>query len=91
MRRMARFLVVLLAQPLLAKRASIGTMYIPTPVQTNSVNIGLQKEVDPAFQKAVNGWLAEVRARDEVRGVILKNMEKLAGVSPDAFPREIKF
>jgi len=86
-----QILVVLLAQPLLAKRASIGTMYIPTPVQTNSVNIGLQKEVDPAFQKAVNGWLAEVRARDEVRGVILKNMEKLAGVSPDAFPREIKF
>ena len=86
-----QILVVLLAQPLLAKRPGIGTMYIPTPVQTNSVNIGLQKESDPAFQKAVNAWLAEVRAKDEVRGVILKNMEKLAGVPPEAFPREIKF
>jgi polar amino acid transport system substrate-binding protein len=86
-----QILVVLLAQPLLAKRPEVGTMYIPTPVQTNSVNIGLQKEADPTFQKAVNAWLAEVRAKDEVRGVILKNMQKLAGVSPQAFPKEIRF
>jgi polar amino acid transport system substrate-binding protein len=86
-----QILVVLLAQPLLAKRPDVGAMYIPTPVQTNSVNIGLQKETDPAFQKAVNAWLAEVRAKDEVRGVILKNMQKLAGVSPQAFPKEIRF
>ena len=86
-----QILVVLLAQPLLAKRPDVGVMLIPTPVQTNSVNIGLQKETDPAFQRAVNAWLAEVRARDEVRTVILRNMQNLAGVSPQAFPREIRF
>jgi polar amino acid transport system substrate-binding protein len=86
-----QILVILLAQPLLAKRASIGTMYIPQPVYTAPVSIGLRKEADPAFQKAVNAWLADVRAKGEVRGVILKNMEKLAGVPASAFPPEIKF
>lgn len=84
-------LVILLAQPLLAKRASIGTMYIPQPVYTAPVSIGLRKETDAGMQKAVNAWLAEVRAKGEVRGVILKNMEKLAGVPASAFPPEIKF
>ncbi|MGJ7491596.1 transporter substrate-binding domain-containing protein [Variovorax sp. ZT4R33] len=84
-------LVILLAQPLLAKRASIGTMYIPEPVYTAPVSIGLRKESDTGMQKAVNAWLAEVRAKGEVRGVILKNMEKLAGVPASAFPPEIKF
>lgn len=86
-----QILVILLAQPLLAKRASIGTMYIPQPVYTAPVSIGLRKESDAAFQKAVNAWLADVRAKGEVRGVILKNMEKLAGVPASAFPPEIKF
>ena len=86
-----QILVILLAQPLLAKRASIGTMYIPQPVYTAPVSIGLRKESDAAFQKAVNGWLADVRAKGEVRGIILKNMEKLAGVPASAFPPEIKF
>lgn len=84
-------LVVLLAQPLLAKRASIGTMYVPTPVFTAPVSIGLQKEPDPALQKSVNKWLEEFRAKGEVRQVILSNMEKLAGVPTSAFPPEIKF
>jgi polar amino acid transport system substrate-binding protein len=86
-----QILVVLLAQPLLAKRASIGTMYIPQPVYTAPVSIGLRKDTDPGMQKAVNAWLKEYRARGEVRGVILKNMEKLAGVPATAFPAEIKF
>lgn len=86
-----QILVILLAQPLLAKRASIGTMYIPQPVYTAPVSIGLRKESDTGMQKAVNAWLAEVRAKGEVRSVILKNMEKLAGVPASAFPPEIKF
>jgi len=57
-----QILVILLAQPLLAKRASIGTMYIPQPVYTAPVSIGLRKESDPAFQKAVNAWLAKTFA-----------------------------
>lgn len=86
-----QILVILLAEPLLAKRASLGTMYIPTPVQTAPVSIGIRKEADPSFQKAVNAWLADYRAKGEVRGVIISNMEKLAGVKPEAFPSEIKF
>ncbi|MDB5817080.1 MAG: extracellular solute-binding protein family 3 [Rhizobacter sp.] len=86
-----QILVILLAEPLLAKRASIGTMYIPTPVYTAPVSIGLRKDTDPGMQKAVNAWLTETRSKGEVRGVILKNMEKLAGVPASAFPPEVKF
>jgi polar amino acid transport system substrate-binding protein len=86
-----QILVILLAEPLLAKRPSLGTMYIPTPVQTAPVSIGIRKEADPTFQKAVNAWLANYRAKGEVRGVIVSNMEKLAGVKPEAFPSEVKF
>jgi polar amino acid transport system substrate-binding protein len=84
-------LVVLLAQPLLAKRADVGTMSIPAPVETSTVNIGIRKETDKGFEQAVNGWLEEVRGRGEVRSVILKNMEKLAGVKAESFPAEVKF
>lgn len=84
-------LVILLAQPLLAKRASIGTLSIPTPVYTAPVSIGLQKEANGALQNAVNQWLQQYRARGEVRKVILSNMEKLAGVPASAFPPDIKF
>ena len=86
-----QILVILLAEPLLAKRPGLGTMYIPTPVQTAPVSIGIRKEADASFQKAVNAWLADYRAKGEVRGVIVSNMEKLAGVKAEAFPPEIKF
>jgi polar amino acid transport system substrate-binding protein len=86
-----QILVILLAQPLLAKRPTIGTMYIPAPVYTAPVSIGLRKETDTGLQKAVNAWLAEERSKGTVRGVILQNMQKLAGVPPEAFPPEIKF
>ena len=86
-----QILVILLAEPLLAKRPGLGTMYIPTPVQTAPVSIGIRKEADLSFQKAVNAWLADYRAKGEVRGVIVSNMEKLAGVKAEAFPPEIKF
>jgi polar amino acid transport system substrate-binding protein len=84
-------LVILLAEPLLAKRPSLGAMSIPTPVQTAPVSIGIRKEADLSFQKAVNAWLAEIRAKGEVRSVIVKNMETLAGVKAEAFPPEVKF
>ncbi|MFT3719857.1 transporter substrate-binding domain-containing protein [Pseudorhodoferax sp.] len=86
-----QILVILLAQPLLAKRPNIGTMTIPAPTYTAPVSIGLRKESDSALQKAVNEWLADARAKGEVRSTILKNMEKLAGVPASAFPPEIKF
>jgi polar amino acid transport system substrate-binding protein len=86
-----QILVILLAQPLLAKRPTLGTLYIPTPVQTLPVSVGIPKEADPAFARAVNDWLADARSRDQMRAVILKNMEKLAGVKPESFPKEVKF
>jgi polar amino acid transport system substrate-binding protein len=86
-----QILVVLLAQPLLVKRPTLGTMYIPQPVYTAPVSIGIRKEPDTAFQKAANQWLADVRAKGEVRKVILTNMERLAGVPESAFPPEVKF
>ena len=86
-----QILVILLAEPLLAKRPGLGRMTIPQPVYTAPVCIGLRKESDTGLQKAVNAWLAEERGRGEVRGVILRNMQKLAGVAPEAFPPEVKF
>lgn len=86
-----QMLVILLAQPLLVKRPDIGTVRIPTPVETAPVDIGLRKEPDPALLNAVNKWLAETRAKGDVKQVILNNMEKLAGVKPGDFPPEVKF
>ena len=84
-------LVILLAEPLLAKRPDIGEMYIPAPAYSAPVSIGLRKEADPGLTKAVNAWLAQERASGNVRKVILSNMEKLAGVPASNFPPEVKF
>ena len=43
------------------------------------------------FENAVNEWLDEARSKGEIQSVVLKNMEKLAGVKADAFPKEVKF
>lgn len=84
-------LVVLLAQPLLAKRPDVGTMYVPEPVTTSPTNIGLQKSANKDFENAVNAWLKEARAKGEIQSVIVKNMEKLAGVKPESFPKQVQF
>lgn len=86
-----QILVILLAQPLLAKRPDVGHMSIPTPEYSASVNIGLRKDTDPAMREAVNHWLTATRDSGQVKQVILKNMEQLAGVQPDAFPANVKF
>ena len=84
-------LVVLLSQPLVAKRPDVGTVYFPQPIETTNTNIGLRKEPNKDFQKAVNAWLADARGKGEIQSVVLKNMDKLAGVKADAFPKEVKF
>lgn len=84
-------LMVLLAQPLLAKRPDIGAMYVPEPVATSSVHVGLPKSANKDFEHAVNAWLKDVRAKGEVQSVIVGNMEKLAGVKPESFPKQVKF
>jgi polar amino acid transport system substrate-binding protein len=43
------------------------------------------------MREAVNKWLTATRANGEVKSVILKNMQQLAGVPPSAFPPNIKF
>jgi polar amino acid transport system substrate-binding protein len=86
-----QILVILLAQPLLAKRPDIGHMSIPTPEYSAPVSIGLRKDTDPAMREAVNKWLAATRDSGQVKSIILKNMDQLAGVRPDAFPPNVKF
>ncbi|MNW21772.1 hypothetical protein D3C71_2228720 [compost metagenome] len=53
--------------------------------------MGLRKEANKDFENAVNEWLDEARSKGEIQSVVLKNMEKLAGVKADAFPKEVKF
>ena len=84
-------LVVLLSQPLVAKRPDVGTVYVPTPVETANTNIGIRKEANKDFENAINAWLDDARAKGEIQSVVLKNMEKLAGVKADSFPKEVKF
>ena len=84
-------LVVLLSQPLVAKRPDVGTVYVPTPVETANTNIGIRKEANKDFENAINAWLDDARAKGEIQSVVLKNMEKLAGVKAESFPKEVKF
>jgi len=84
-------LVVLLAQPLLAKRPDVGTMYVPEPVVASPTHIGLPKSANKDLENAVNAWLKQARASGEIQSVIMKNMEKLAGVKPESFPKQVQF
>ncbi|MEQ6436947.1 transporter substrate-binding domain-containing protein [Comamonas sp. w2-DMI] len=84
-------LMVLLAQPLLAKRPDVGQMFVPEPVTTSPTHIGLPKSANKDFENAVNAWLKDARGRGEVQSVIVRNMEKLAGVKPESFPKQVKF
>lgn len=84
-------LVVLLAQPLIKKVPTIGSIQVPTPVLAAPVTIGMQKEDDMALTQAVNKWLKKEQANGDVRKVVLSNMQKLAGVEPESFPASVKF
>lgn len=84
-------LMVLLAQPLLAKRPDVGQMFVPEPVTTSPTHIGLPKSANKDFENAVNAWLKDARGRGEIQSVIVRNMEKLAGVKPESFPKQVKF
>ena len=86
-----QILMVLLAQPLLAKRPDMGKMYVPEPVATSTVHVGLRKSANKDLENKVNDWIKQERAAGEVQKVIVHNMEKLAGVKPDSFPKQVKF
>ncbi|MDR2324468.1 MAG: transporter substrate-binding domain-containing protein [Acidovorax sp.] len=84
-------LMVLLAQPLLAKRPDMGKMFVPEPVTTSTVHVGLRKSANKDLENKVNEWIKQERAAGEVQKVIVHNMEKLAGVKPESFPKQVKF
>lgn len=84
-------LMVLLAQPLLAKRPDMGKMFVPAPVSTSTVHIGLRKSTNKDLENKVNAWIKDARATGDVQKVIVHNMEKLAGVKPESFPKQVKF
>lgn len=84
-------LMVLLAQPLLAKRPDMGKMFVPEPVSTSTVHIGLRKSANKDLENKVNAWIKDARATGDVQKVIVHNMEKLAGVKPESFPKQVKF
>lgn len=84
-------LMVLLAQPILAKRPDSGVMYVPAPLSTSTVHIGLQKSANKDLENAVNAWIKDTRAAGDVQKVIVGNMEKLTGVKPESFPKQVKF
>lgn len=86
-----QILMVLLAQPLLAKRPDMGAMHVPEPVATSTVHIGLQKSSNKDLENAVNSWIKDARSAGDVEKVIVHNMEKLAGVKPESFPKQVKF
>lgn len=85
----AQVLVVLLAVTALSKSAQLGHLVIPTPHALAPTAVGAQKEDDPAFVAYINDWLAKQRASGEIRKTILGNMQKLAGVDPSLFPKEV--
>jgi polar amino acid transport system substrate-binding protein len=86
-----QILVVLLAQPLLQKVPTLGEIHVPTPVLSAPVTIGMQKEDDTGLRNAVNSWLKTIQDKGQVKQVILDNMEKLANVKPEAFPKSVEF
>lgn len=86
-----QILVILLAQPLLKKVPTLGTIQVPTPVLAAPVSIGMQKEADTVFMDVMNKWVEKEQKSGEIRRIILDNMQKLAGVEPASFPASVKF
>jgi len=86
-----QILVVLLAQPLLQKMPTLGEIHVPTPVLSAPVTIGMQKEQDSGLRDAVNAWLKKEQQSGEVKQIIFENMEKLAGIKRDSFPKNVEF
>ena len=64
---------------------------MPEPVSTSTVHIGLRKSANKDLENKVNAWIKETRAAGDVQKVIVHNMEKLAGVKPESFPKQVKF
>lgn len=85
----AQVLVALLGVTVLAKSPSLGHLVVPTPHAAAATAVGVQKEDDQAFVTYVNDWLAKKRAAGEIKSTVLANMQKLVGVDPKSFPKEV--
>jgi polar amino acid transport system substrate-binding protein len=87
----AQVLVVLLAVTVLARAPSIGHLVLPAPLAGAPTSVGIPKEADPAFQQHVNQWLGTMRQSGQIKKTIVSNMQKLAGIDPASFPKEVSF
>ena len=85
----AQVLAALLGVTVLAKSPGLGHLIVPTPVQGAPVNVGVQKEADPAFLAYLDDWLTKMHQSGETKKVILENMEKLVGIKASEFPKEV--
>lgn len=87
----AQVLVVLLAATVLSKAPSLGHLVVPSPVSATATSIGIQKESDTGLKDHIDAWLDKTRQSGEIRKIIINNMQKLAGINPAAFPKEVTF
>ena len=87
----AQVLVVLLAVTVIAKAPSIGHLVLPAPLAGAPTSVGIPKETDTAFQQYLNNWVGGMRQSGEIKKTIVSNMQKLAGIDPASFPKEISF
>ncbi|MBU6494329.1 MAG: transporter substrate-binding domain-containing protein [Burkholderiales bacterium] len=86
----AQVLVALLGVTVLAKSPGLGHLVIPTPVQGSPVCVGVQKETDTAFLSYLDAWLAKMHQSGTTKKIILENMQKLVGIDPSNFPKEVQ-
>ncbi|WP_067273836.1 transporter substrate-binding domain-containing protein [Mitsuaria sp. 7] len=85
-----QILAILLSTALVAKRPDIGHLVLPTPYDTAPSCIGVRQQSDPRFVQVLNAWIAEARASGRVRAALVANMHRLAKVSVDSFPPQVR-
>jgi polar amino acid transport system substrate-binding protein len=84
-------LVPVLALTAVSKNPDQLHVVVPKPIEATTTTIGLRKESDTQMAKYVNDWIAKIRAADQVRPVVLDNLEKLSGVKREQVPAELPF
>ncbi|MBS0447714.1 MAG: transporter substrate-binding domain-containing protein [Proteobacteria bacterium] len=79
-------LVTVLALTVVSKNPAVGHVVLPTPVQATTTNLGFRKETDRTWVEYVDKWIAQTRAGGHVKDVVLSNLQKLSGVTPEQIP-----
>lgn len=82
----AQCLVIVLSLTLMAKLPSIGSIVIPTPIDSTTSNAGYHhRDKDKSWQNYVNNWIVEHRKNGFIKDAIIRNMA-LVGVTKADFP-----